>query len=44
MRMAQKSGKQAYVEKSSLGHITHFLGISCLEINIMGRSEARRGS
>lgn len=42
--MAQMSGRHAAAEESSLGPVTHFLGISCPEINVRGRSELRRGS
>lgn len=42
--IAQMSGKHASAEESSLGPVTHFLGISCPEINVRGRAELRRGS
>lgn len=42
--LAQTSGKHASAEESSLGPVTHFLGISCPEINVRGRAELRRGS
>lgn len=46
MWMAQTPGKQVSAEESSLGPVTHFLGIGCPEINIRGprATQPRRGS
>lgn len=34
----------SFAEESSSGPVTHFLGISCPEINVRGRAELRRAA